>query len=214
MPLLEPGLEQWIQGVLSVSSEPREDGQWSLSASPIQSPVSGTWRESPYLSLHLHPHDTPVPARAGSRPSPNSSSSTGQSCPTHSWEPLPWDGVGSHPSILQKPVSDTPVGDAMPPAAQSKGTEGSASSSCGAKGWIWPQVRVAQLILEGKSIRFSLNNSEGAFSSVPLTLRKSSRLAQLRSGAFLGFSFPFAASVALPEVKRFGKAAGGNGKVQ
>jgi len=53
-----------------------------------------------------------------------------------------------------------------------------------------------------------------SFSSVPLTLRTSSQLAQLRRGVFLGFSFHFAASVALPEVKRFGKAAGGNGKAQ
>lgn len=81
-------------------------------------------------------------------------------------------------------------------------------------GFIWLRVRAMQLILTGKSICFSLNNFKGAFSSVPLTLRTSSQLAQLHRGVFLGFSFHFAASVALPEVKRFGKAAGGNGKVQ
>lgn len=62
MPLVEPGLEGWQRVdsggagvVLGVSSEPGEDRQCSLPASPFQSPVSGTWR----LSLPLPPPSSP-----------------------------------------------------------------------------------------------------------------------------------------------------------
>lgn len=110
-------------------------------------------------------------------------------------------------------LRQTPGGFPQLPLPQGKAQEISILGLW-AEGLIWLHVSITQLILVGKRICFSPNNSEEAFSSVLLILSKALHLAQPRCGAFLGFSFPFAASVALPEVKRFGKAAGRNGKVQ
>lgn len=223
MPSVEPGLKGSRAGsgaaavVLRVSSEPRANGQCSLSASYFQSPFSGTQR----LSVPLPPPSAPQRSSASlgwisSTPKQLLLRRQHCSCPYQSCQLAalrPGMELAATPSS-SKTHYLVPLWGVLCLPLPPKRLRGSASLGCGAKSLIWLQVRIAQLILAGKRICFSPNNSKEAFSSVPLTLRKSSRLAQPRSGAFLGFSFPFAASVALPGVKRFGKAAGGTGKVQ
>lgn len=209
----------WVQGVQKWCSASAEDGQCSLSTSPFQSPVSGTQTLSP-------PLPPPSPSRR-----PSASLGWISSIPKQLLLlPIPllmdtqlgisalgWSRDGAvmeHPPFRPLKTSGcTPVGNTMPPAARSKGTEGSASSSCGATGSMWLQGRVTQLILAGKSIRFSLNNSEGAFSSVPMTLQVL-KLGTARPWCVPGFQFSFCCFCSSSRGEEVWKSAGGNGKVQ